>query len=992
MYSNSVKTMKTILLIALILAVSSAVFGAQSLVLDGSTAYATTTVPSHAYTNRAEYAAFEFTDLRNLRLSFGSLQVLMDISGVGELRIPASSTNLQWVPDSGSGTVTLGISGRTTVKVALSYSDQRGRYMLQVWDSQGRNYAESTATTTDHINSFVAKDIRLGANLSGASFAQMKVDHLHWRLVERAPSAALGFTPPWPSLAGITYNYTIGVWDFEGDGTMNATYSLVSGMIFTATNGTYETTPNIAPVSVPRARSGASLGTILLDGSRSYDVDNTLNDAADRFPVSGTATWTCTSVPAGHAGCGSLTVRAPSELATWVDGANTAGAYVFSLQVSDGSLTDTQNVTINVAALSVSLSIPATAYEGEPVIVDASASTGWNGGASHAVGYGGITVDLGDKFPGQATNWKQYLDKSAHSFWRAGTYSVCVSATNALSSSAGPSCQSITVSAIPAATAPNTATLTDTGNAATNTTNLQNAINTAATATSAEREIVLPAGFVSNPVNLPAITGTKSASGYITIKSANLSSLPARFAGRASSSTLSNMARIQSAGFNAPAVTTSDGTHHWRFQGIEFYTAGNVQGGLIRLGQGNIDQNQYSQQPHHILFDRIVSHGSATLSGVRRGLEPSGYAIAMVDSTIYQIGDSTFDSQGVGSYNSQGQQSYINNQIEATTENVIFGGAVGGIEGIVPEDIEFRGNYFSKPLSWKADDPAYGGIDWSIKNSFELKYGRRVVIDGNFLFRNWADSQTGEQMLFNSSYDSGDQSQQTQDIQITNNRLSSAQAGFNFAGGGFPGIDQMERILIYNNFIDDMDVNHWSTGGGGGAFGHFYSVRELTIMRNTSLNAVNGNRLIAFSNMRAGGFFFRDNIGVNGDYGVLGDGGNFGTPALTRYTPGAVFTKSVIIGAQSAGIPYPTGNYVSTATVSGVGFTSISGSSPFSTTGGVYSLTTGSTFHNAASDSTSDPGVDWTAYTDALRGVVNGVWITSVSQCNWHTSPPCGNQ
>ena len=35
------------------------------------------------------------------------------------------------------------------------------------------------------------------------------------------------------------------------------------------------------------------------------------------------------------------------------------------------------------------------------------------------------------------------------------------------------------------------------------------------------------------------------------------------------------------------------------------------------------------------------------------------------------------------------------------------------------------------PLSWRIGDPSYAGTEWSVKNLFELKNARRVLVDGN---------------------------------------------------------------------------------------------------------------------------------------------------------------------------------------------------------------------------------------------------------------------
>ena len=67
---------------------------------------------------------------------------------------------------------------------------------------------------------------------------------------------------------------------------------------------------------------------------------------------------------------------------------------------------------------------------------------------------------------------------------------------------------------------------------------------------------------------------------------------------------------------------------------------------------------------------------------------------------------------------------------------------------MVPSDIEIRRNHFAKPLAWKLGHPDYAGTPWSVKNLFELKNARRVLVEGNLFERNWPHAQTGTAILF----------------------------------------------------------------------------------------------------------------------------------------------------------------------------------------------------------------------------------------------------
>ena len=63
------------------------------------------------------------------------------------------------------------------------------------------------------------------------------------------------------------------------------------------------------------------------------------------------------------------------------------------------------------------------------------------------------------------------------------------------------------------------------------------------------------------------------------------------------------------------------------------------------------------------------------------------------------------------------------------------------IADLVPADITIRRNLVSKPLEWR-------GSKWQVKNAFELKNARRVLVEGNVFEHVWAGAQTGYAIVF----------------------------------------------------------------------------------------------------------------------------------------------------------------------------------------------------------------------------------------------------
>ena len=76
------------------------------------------------------------------------------------------------------------------------------------------------------------------------------------------------------------------------------------------------------------------------------------------------------------------------------------------------------------------------------------------------------------------------------------------------------------------------------------------------------------------------------------------------------------------------------------------------------------------------------------------------------------------------------------NYLEASGQNFMLGGAAPGINGIVPSDVVFRRNHVTRPAAWRRES-------WSVKNLFELKNGRRVLVEGNLFETHWAGGAAG---------------------------------------------------------------------------------------------------------------------------------------------------------------------------------------------------------------------------------------------------------
>jgi hypothetical protein len=356
---------------------------------------------------------------------------------------------------------------------------------------------------------------------------------------------------------------------------------------------------------------------------------------------------------------------------------------------------------------------------------------------------------------------------------------------------------------------------------------------------------------------------------------------------------------------NADAVvSTAPGAHHYRFVGVEFTTkSGWAQNhGLILLGDGGASQDSPEDVPHNLIIDRCYIHGDANIN-LRRAVALNSGTAAIIDSFIADVHEAGADSQAICGWNGPGPFKIVNNYLEAAGENVMFGGADPKIRNLVPSDIEFRLNHCSKPLNWMHRDPSFAGKRWSVKNLFELKNARRVMIDGNLFEHNWVEAQSGFGILFTVRNQEGTAPWSVvEDISFTNNIVRRSAAGVNLLGRDDNNqSEQVKRVLIRNNLFDDVGGTRW---GKNGRFLQITETVDVTVDHNTILHS--GNIITAYGTANAG-FVFTNNIAAHNEYGVIGDGASVGNASLDRYFPARVFRKNVIAGGKNS--IYPSENF-----------------------------------------------------------------------------------
>jgi hypothetical protein len=398
-----------------------------------------------------------------------------------------------------------------------------------------------------------------------------------------------------------------------------------------------------------------------------------------------------------------------------------------------------------------------------------------------------------------------------------------------------------------------------------------------------------------------------------------------------------------------PVIQTEPGAHHYRIIGLELTAASSatMNYGLVFFG---LSEKSLDLVPHHLVLDRTYTHGSSTLPLRRCVLFNSAFS-AVIDSYLSDCHDIGVDAQAIGGWSGPGPFKIVNNYLEGSGENILFGGDDPNISGLVPSDIEIRRNHIFKPMSWR-------GGSWLIKNLIELKNAQRVLIESNVLENSWSNGQNGSAIVIMSANQSGTAPWSTaSDVTIHWNRIKNVGNGFAMAAspGTTPTV-HARRVTVFDNIIEG--INTLNSADGGKGFSIAGDLADIAIVHNTILSPTS-----VFIWAGTGGdliprMVIRDNISGGGSLGIAGDG-YIGLMAMNTYFPDAILTANVIIIADP-GTPYPPGNFFPKQT-SDVGFSDFAS--------GDYSLGLLSPFKGKATDG-GDPGANFAAVQSALQGVI----------------------
>ncbi len=482
--------------------------------------------------------------------------------------------------------------------------------------------------------------------------------------------------------------------------------------------------------------------------------------------------------------------------------------------------------------------------------------------------------------------------------------------------------------------------------------------------------ICLQAGatFTGNFILRDKTTGT----GWLTIRTATPDDLFPPPGTRVGPSDTPQMATVLTPNVG-PVFTTEISAQFYRLIGLELAVVSNPQPPenyvLVQLGDGNA--TSVSQVPSDIIIDRCYVHGNPTLD-IKRGIQTNSARTAVIDSYVSEFHAIAQDAQAIGGWSGPGPFKIVNNYLEASGENVIFGGATAYAPELMPQDGDIEFNYFYKPLSWNPNDPSYGGIHWSVKNLFEIKDGNRFLVNGNIMENNWVDAQSGF-AIFLQGLPSEELFGVAENVAFTNNIIKNSYSGVAFCGQCIyapaqttdpsapnyadPNFQRVQEILFENNLFDNIQGLFWSASD---------NLTNIRWDHNTIINPV----YYTFASIDAPMSTYVDltnNIAFYDAYGFYGNGGL----PFTSYLQQSIVTDNMFIDnldnlSLAGPSSYPPGNLFPQIDPNAL-FVNYNGGS-----GGDYHLAANSPYLGAGTDG-NDLGANIDTLDSATGNVIAGI-------------------
>lgn len=414
---------------------------------------------------------------------------------------------------------------------------------------------------------------------------------------------------------------------------------------------------------------------------------------------------------------------------------------------------------------------------------------------------------------------------------------------------------------------------------------------------------------------------------------------------------------------DVPFFEEVDGCTDYHFRGLNFTNPSNLNRSDAWFDFSPANQLSLSNYPDKISIQQCLFDGGT--GNVERAINGFARRIAVFDN--YSVTGSSLDEcKFFWSAAGPGPYRIVNNHINngGTSVNIMFGGSplVGTAETtFLPQDIEVRGNFFTKPLT------GFGGSGGAHKNHFEIKYALRWIFEGNICkVHNRGGQDRSVVIKLSNQISTGNTEVQTKHGLIRFNDVSDSPGGIGVSGreDNPPGTHKTEGVEVCFNLVHDLNATGGASGGVASRFAS--TLKDIDVHHNTLLgyepnDFANG---IAFNSAadEIDGMRIRYNVVAGSDaiplrcVRSLNSLGN-GVTAFNAHTTGtSVMEDNLCVAPNDANYTGQT----NVAAIANIGFVNAAG--------GDYTLSSSSAGYHAGPN-----GEDYGAIINQLNAMLAGV-------------------
>ena len=335
-------------------------------------------------------------------------------------------------------------------------------------------------------------------------------------------------------------------------------------------------------------------------------------------------------------------------------------------------------------------------------------------------------------------------------------------------------------------------------------------------------------------------------------------------------------------------------------------------GGLLRPGGsadrctlaevGEFDATDPAAQPTGVKLDDLVLEGGWL---TKHALAIHG-GVHVLRLTIVEVGLEGVETHGVWVLNTPGNVLVEDSHIEAAGIGFFIGGDSFRI-GQVPDGVTLRNTLLLKPDAWRP-------LGYTVKNGYEAKAGKNLLVEYCTLDGCWADGQDGKVVNVKAE----DQYGQNPFVSVEHfvfrrNTIRRCAGGIGLGGPeNYPNAGMRDVVIAENVCeIDKNIMGDRNTAGSGRALQIVGPVDDLAVQSNT-FNC-NGSSWAYTTAGQSQGAQFMDNVANHGSYGFTGDNVSPKSSAvdcLARYYPGALWEGNTVYVQAGKTHTYPPGTTI----------------------------------------------------------------------------------